>query len=130
MTIHLITFALALLAVIAFRVHPSPTHAFMPRRYAIASAVTISFAAGAMVVLKDGLTFATFSAVALLAVFALFLAYPAIQRRRGQPVKPSVLLALATCFVFGTYLQLGPKFESTQHTATRAVQSVTAKESQ
>jgi len=112
MTIHLITFALALLAVVAFRVHPSPTHAFMPRRYAISLAVGVAIAAGAMVVLKDGLTFETFTAVALLGVFAVFLAYPVVQQHRGQPIKRSVVLTLAICIVFGTYVQLAPKFDA------------------
>lgn len=125
MTIYLITFTLALLAVIAFRVHPSPTHAFMPRRYAIASAAAIAVGAGVLVVMTDALTMATFSAVALLALCGLFLAYPSIQRRRGQPVKPAVVLALATCLVFGSYLQLTHKLEPTPDSVTPATQGAT-----
>jgi peptidoglycan/LPS O-acetylase OafA/YrhL len=128
MSIHLITFALALLAVIAFRVHPSPSHAFMPRRYAIATAAGVAAAAGALVVLKDGLTYETFTAVALLGVFALFLAYPVIQQHRGQPIKRSVVLALAVCIVFGTYVQLAPKFDAASSAPPAAASQGATKE--
>jgi glucose dehydrogenase len=124
---HLMTFVLALAAVVAFRVHPSATHAFLPRRYAIAAAAAIALAAGAVVVVKDGLTFQVLSAAALLGLCALFLGYPSLQARRKQPVKPSVMLSLAACLVFGSYLQLTRSAEPVQQNTAPAAQLSTAK---
>jgi len=124
MVMTLITLALAMAAVAAFRVGHSPLYAWLPRQYAFVLTTVLALIAGAASAAQEPLTIEAWSVVALLGLCGLFLAYPAIQARRKRQVKASVMLALAASLVFGAYLQLSRSSEHVRQVTVPATQSV------